>query len=159
MAFTATFIVLFMFWIFMSGQVDWWHLSWGVLSCALVAAISHDFLYQDIRSKGRTKEAILFIAYIPWLLAQIIYANVYIAYLALHPKMPRLIDPHIIKFKTRLKKDLAVVTFANSITLTPGTITVVIREGYFYVHAINKKIAEALPGAMEQRIARVFPEK
>ena len=158
MAFIATFFILFIFWIFISGQLDWWHLSWGVLSSALVAGISHDLLIKDIGAKGRIKKTILFIAYIPWLLYQIVRANTYIAYLALHPKMHRLIDPHIIKFKTILKKDFARVTFANSITLTPGTITVLIKDDYFFVHAIDKKVAEALPGQMEQRIAGIYME-
>lgn len=158
MGFMATFIILFVFWIFISGQLDWWHLSWGVLCCALVSYISHDLLFQDIRSKGKIREATNFAKYVPWLLCQIIRANIYIAYLALHPKMPKLIDPHIIRFKTKLKKDLAVVTFGNSITLTPGTITVLIKDSYFYVHAIDKIVARALPGDMENRIYVLYLE-
>lgn len=159
MAFIATFFIFFMFWIFISGQLDWWHLSWGVLSCILVAAISHDFLFKGSKSKGKIiKEGVLFVAYVPWLLYQIIRANIYIAYLALHPKMLRLIDPHIIKFKTILKKDFARVTFGNSITLTPGTITVLIKDDHFFVHAIDKKVAKSLPGEMEQRIAGIYME-
>jgi multicomponent Na+:H+ antiporter subunit E len=158
MAFTITFFILFIFWIFISGQLDWWHLSWGVLSSALVAAISNDFLFKGITLQSMMSEGVRFIAYVPWLLYQIIRANIYIAYLALHPKMSRLIDPHIIKFKTILKKDFARVTFANSITLTPGTITVLIKENRFFVHAIDKKVAESLPGKMEQRIARIYME-
>lgn len=159
MTFVATFCILFLFWIFMSGQLDWWHLSWGVLSCILVAAISHDFLFKGGKSNGKIfKESVFFVAYVPWLLYQIIQANMYIAYLALHPKMPRLIDPHIIKFKTILKKDFARVTFANSITLTPGTITVLIKDDHFFVHAIDKKVAQSLPGKMEQRIASIYME-
>lgn len=158
MAFIATFFILFVFWIFMSGQLDWWHLSWGVLSCAVVAALSHDFLFKKIKINGKPKEAALFCAYLPWLLYQIIRANIYIAYLALHPKMLHLIDPHIIKFKTRLKKDFARVTFANSITLTPGTITVLIKDNYFFVHAINQGVAKSLPGDMERRIMRIYME-
>ncbi len=159
MGFIVTFLILLVFWIFISGQLDWWHLSWGVLSCALIAYISHDLLFKDIRSKGKVKEVINFIKYIPWLLYQIIRANIHIAYLVLHPKMPQLIDPHIIKFKTKLKKELALVTFANSITLTPGTITVLIEDGYFYVHAIDKIVAEALPGEMENRIYVLYMEE
>ena len=73
--------------------------------------------------------------------------------------MMDLIDPKIIKFKSYLQKDLSLVTFANSITLTPGTITVYIStDGGFSVHAIDKKSAEGLPGEMEARIARAFGE-
>ena len=158
MAFVVTFFILFIFWIFISGHFDWWHLSWGVLSCALVAALSHDFLFKDIKSKGMIREGARFIAYVPWLLYQIVLANIYIAYLVLHPKMPHMIDPHIIKFKTTLKKDLPRVTFANSITLTPGTITVLIKDDHFFVHAINKKVAKSLPGKMERRIAGIYKE-
>jgi multicomponent Na+:H+ antiporter subunit E len=159
MAFFVTFLILFAFWIFMSGHLDWWHLSWGILSCAVVAALSHDLLFKDIRSKNKIKEAVLFCAYVPWLLYQIVRANIYIAYLVLHPKMLDLIDPHIIKFKTRLKNDLARVTFANSITLTPGTIAVLIKDDYFLVHTINKSAAKSLPGNMQRRIKKVFMEE
>ena len=159
MAFFVTFCILLAFWIFMSGHFDWWHLSWGILSCAVVAVLSHDFLFKNIRSKNKIKEAVLFCAYVPWLLYQIVRANIYIAYLVLHPKMLDLIDPHIIKFKTRLKNDLARVTFANSITLTPGTITVLIKNDYFFVHTINKSAAKSLPGNMERRIKKVFMEE
>jgi len=73
--------------------------------------------------------------------------------------MMELIDPRIIKFRSRLKSDLALVTFANSITLTPGTITVYISlDGDFKVHAIDKASGEPLPGEMEARIARAFGE-
>jgi multicomponent Na+:H+ antiporter subunit E len=71
--------------------------------------------------------------------------------------MMDLIDPKIIKFQSRLEGDLSLVTFANSITLTPGTITVYLSmEGVFSVHAIDKQSREALPGEMEGRIARAF---
>jgi multicomponent Na+:H+ antiporter subunit E len=70
-----------------------------------------------------------------------------------------LIDPEIIRFKSKLNQDLSLVTFANSITLTPGTITVyVTMDGVFSVHAIDKKSSEGLPGEMEERIARAFGE-
>jgi multicomponent Na+:H+ antiporter subunit E len=72
--------------------------------------------------------------------------------------MPRLIDPHIIKFKTKLKKDMSLVSFANSITLTPGTITVVLEAGHYYVHALDRFVAESLPGDMEERVGHIFME-
>ena len=68
------------------------------------------------------------------------------------------IFPHIIKFKTRLKSEMALTAFANSITLTPGTITVDIKDGYFYVHALDRSLADSLPGDMEDRIARIYGE-
>ena len=72
--------------------------------------------------------------------------------------MSRLIDPKIVRFKSKLKKDIARVTLANSITLTPGTITVRCEDGEFYVHALDKVSASDLPGKMEERVAKVFKE-
>jgi len=158
MAFVVTFIILFVFWILMSGRFDYFHLSLGIISCAIVAHASHDLLFKDIRAKKRHIEVIRFTKYLPWLLYQIVLANIHIAYLALHPRMLKLIDPHIIRFKTRLKKDLSLLTFGNSITLTPGTITVLIKEGHFYVHAIDRFVAEGLPGDMEKRVGHIYME-
>ena len=158
MAFPASFVILFLFWMLMSGRFDYFHLSLGIISCAIVAHISHDLLFTDIKSKNRHIEVIRFLKYLPWLFYQIVLANIYIAYLTLHPRMSRHIDPRIIKFKTRLKKELSLVTFGNSITLTPGTITVLIKNGHYYVHAIDKFSAQALPGDMEKRVGHVHME-
>jgi len=142
----------------MSGFFDLWHFPLGIIACGLVAYMSHGLLFKDIRSKNKHIEAVRFIRYLPWLFYQIVLANLHVAYLALHPNMPRLIDPHIIKFKTKLKKDMSLVTFANSITLTPGTITVLIKEGHYYVHAIDRFVAESLPGDMEKRVGHIYME-
>jgi len=73
--------------------------------------------------------------------------------------MSSLIDPHIIRFRTKLKRDLSLMTFGNSITLTPGTITVDIQDGHFYVHSIDRKVADdLLSGEMEEKVARIFLE-
>ena len=94
--------------------------------------------------------------YIPWLLYEIFLANLHILYLVFHPRMMELIDPKIIRFRSKLKKDFSLVTFANSITLTPGTITVYVSiDGNFHVHAIDKKSGDALPGEMEDRVAEM----
>jgi multicomponent Na+:H+ antiporter subunit E len=98
-----------------------------------------------------------FIAYIPWLLYQIVSSNIHVALIALSKKNP--IDPRIIRFKTKLESDISWVTLANSITLTPGTITMDIKDGEFFVHALDKKVADDLhAGEMEDRVAHVFME-
>lgn len=158
MAFLVTFVILFIFWVLLSGRFDYFHLSLGIISCAIVAHGSHDLLFKNIRAPKRHIEIIRFIKYLPWLFYQIIIANIHIARLVLHPRMHEHIDPHIIKFKTSLKKDLSLVTFGNSITLTPGTITVLIKEGHYYVHALDRFVAESLPGDMEKRIGHVHLE-
>ena len=62
-------------------------------------------------------------------------------------------------FKTKLESDISFVTLANSITLTPGTITMEIDEGEFVIHALSRKVADDLnTGEMEDRIAHIFME-
>jgi multicomponent Na+:H+ antiporter subunit E len=74
--------------------------------------------------------------------------------------MRDLIDPQIITFKTKLKSDIAITTLANAITLTPGTITVSAdSDGVFRVHAIDRVSAEALPGIMLEKVAKIFGEE
>lgn len=153
-----TFLVMFGFWIILSGKFDIFHLTLGVISCVIVSALSADLLFHDTKKKVRPSEIFRFMLYIPWLLYEIVLATFHVAYIALHPRMMDLIEPRIVVFKTRLKKDISQVTLANSIILTPGTITVKVTEGNFYVHAISKKTAEGLPGEMEERIAKVFAE-
>ena len=97
--------------------------------------------------------------YIQWLLYHIFMANLHVLYLTLHPRMLDLINPKIIIFDSRLKSDYSRMVFANSITLTPGTITVNVNAlGRFSVHCIDDPSGQPLPGTMEEKIAQVFKE-
>jgi len=155
--FTITSILLFAFWILLSARFDYFHLVLGIICSLLVAYLSHDLLFANIRFGDVRIRARRFFAAAPWFLGQIFSANLHVAYLALSPKMP--VDPEIIRFKTKLESDISYVALANSITLTPGTITVDIREGEFFVHALDKKVAYDLnTGEMEDKIAHVFME-
>ena len=158
MRYIITFIILFLNWIIWSGMFDAFHLSLGIISCAIVTYTTHDILFTRERfSYKQIIEVWRFIKYIPWLLWQIILSNIHVAGLVLSPKMP--IEPHMIRVKVRLKKDISIVTYANSITLTPGTITADIADGEFYIHCISKKVADDLfTGEMENRVAHIFLE-
>jgi len=154
-----TFIIMAVFWILLSGLFDTFHLISGLVCCALVAILSHDLLVKGKSEKGILKSLRLLI-YIPWELWQIVLANVDVAYRVLHPRMP--IDPRIIEFETELRGEFSLVTLANSITLTPGTITISVEpeKGKFCVHAIAKEPADALlvDQTMQRKIAHVFME-
>ena len=157
--FLLTFFIMFVLWILLSGKFDGFHLILGIISCSIVAYFSADLLFEtpSIKVTRLAGSWIRFVRYVPWLLYQIFLANLHLLYLSFHPKMMDLIDPKIIKFRSKLRGDLSRVTFANSITLTPGTITVYVSlDGNFSVHAIDKKSREGLPGEMEARIARAF---
>jgi multicomponent Na+:H+ antiporter subunit E len=146
-----TFIILFSFWILLSGIFEGMDLLLGMICSIIVALVSHDLWH--IKSVPLRK-IFRFIAYIPWLAYKIILANLDVAYRVLHPKMP--IDPRIIEFKTEFDGDLALTTLANSITLTPGTITVDIKDGVYSVHALTTKAAdELLEGKMQRKVAHI----
>ncbi len=158
--FTITFMVMFPFWMVLSGRFDLFHLSLGVISCGIVAGFSGDLLLSAVGQRSWLKLSKGFLRYLPWLFLQIFLSSLHMLRLALHPRMKELIDPRVVRFKSRLGDELALVTFANSITLTPGTITVFVDlDGEFRVHAIDRSCAEALPGEMERRVGAIFGEK
>ena len=155
--FIGTFLLLFTLWILLSGRFDTFHLTLGVICSLLIALISFDLLFANIRVGDYLLVVRRFLAYIPWLVYQIVMSNIHVAALSLSPKLP--IDPQIIRFTVKLETDISWVTLANSITLTPGTITMDIIDGEFYVHALSKKVAEDLDtGEMEDRVAHIFME-
>jgi len=159
MHFIYTFILMFGFWLLLSGKFDLFHLTLGVISSLLVSWMSSDLLFIDRTKKGRLIEVWRFILYVPWVLKEILLSTLHVTWLALHPAMKEKIAPRIVNFKTSLKSDAARVTLANSITLTPGTITVRVEDDVFTVHALSDKVASGLPGEMEERIARIFTEE
>ena len=157
--FALTFVIMFAIWVVLSGQFDGFHLSLGLVSCAIVAYLSSDLLFGSRAGEGLIMQWLRFIRYIPWLLIQVFKASFHVTYLVFHPRMMELIDPRIVKFRSKLTRDLALVTFANSITLTPGTITVYVSiDGDFKVHAIDPASGDPLPGEMEDRVAKAFDE-
>ncbi len=158
-SFGLTFCICFATWLILSGRFDRFHISLGVISCALVAFFSGDLLLPAPFTRGFPKQWLAFLGYLPWLFYQIFRANLHMLYLVFHPRLTDHIDPRIIRFSCRLKGDMAFLIFANSITLTPGTITVYTSiYGEYTVHAIDKQSADALPGDMENRVARIFGE-
>ena len=157
--FILSFAILFLLWIVFSGRFDGFHITLGLISSAIVAVFSGDLLFTSDELRGIFRLWFRMLAYIPWLLYQIFLANLHVMYLVFHPKMKELINPQIIEFDSQLKDDFARTTFANSITLTPGTITVnVTALGRFSVHCIDDKSGQSLPGDMELKIVRVFRE-
>lgn len=158
-AFFLAFCLTAVFWVLFSGKFDIFHLSLGVISCLIVSALSSDLLFPEGIGSGFIGRWIRFAGYIPWLLYQILLANLHVLRLVFHPRMMELIDPHIIEFNSPLQGDIARTTFANSITLTPGTITVHVSVlGRFSVHCIDHPSGAALPGEMQRRIEKIFKE-
>jgi multicomponent Na+:H+ antiporter subunit E len=156
MAKIATFLVMLAFWIVLSGKLDGFHLSLGVLSSLLVAWFSHDLLFFGGGWRSWMRGLLGLVFYLPGLFWEIVLATLHVAYVALHPRMYDLIDPQIIRFRTRLKKPISKVALAQSITLTPGTITVEFQDDEFIVYALTQSAADGCPGSLERRVARAL---
>lgn len=150
------FVILFAAWVILSGHFDLLHLGFGVACAALVAAVSHDLLLPGTGPQTTLTTIARFAGYVPWILWEVFRANLHVAWLVLRPSAMR---PQIVRFRTSLGSDLAKVTLGNSITLTPGTVTVDIDGDEFVVHALSdKSAADLLSGDMERRVARLFDE-
>jgi multicomponent Na+:H+ antiporter subunit E len=157
--FVITFLIMAGIWIMIAGKYDLFHSTLGLISCLLVTYLSSDLLFPTPPS-GLIRQWARFAAYIPWLIVEIFKSGLHMTYLVFHPRMMDLIDPHIVRFRSKLKSDLALVTFANSITLTPGTITVYVSiDGDFKVHAIDRPCGDSLPGTMQEKVAETFGEQ
>jgi multicomponent Na+:H+ antiporter subunit E len=148
----STFVIMAIAWVILSGKFDAFHLTLGVISCAIVAWFSSDLLFPPKDGvNGPTATWLRFPLYIPWLLLEIIKANFWLMYLVFHPRMLDKIDPKVIKFDSRLQKTMARLAFANS------TVYVDV-DGRYTVHAIDEKSASGVPGEMEEKVAKTFGE-
>ncbi len=153
------FIILYVFWILLSQKFDAIHLTLGVVCCWIVLQLNNFLQANKGKNNERSRFKIFeFLKYIPWLIIRIILANIHVAYIVLHPKLP--IKPGIVKFKTKLRNKFALVTLANSITLTPGTITIDIAPGEVIVHALDKSSTNDLSsGKLENKIIKIYEEQ
>lgn len=134
------FLVAFLGWCFLNWVPDFQHLIVGVFVAALVAFLTGDlFVTRPHVLKHPWRYWYFVVYYLPVFFWELIKANVDVAYRVLHPDLP--INPGIVKVKTILKSDTALTFLANSITLTPGTMTVDIDRdnGILYIHWINVK--------------------
>ena len=99
-----------------------------------------------------------FLFYIPWLTWQIVIASLQVALVVLNPRMP--IHPALIRFKTSLPNIASKVILGNSITLTPGTITIQIKDDEFLVHALmDVSFTGIIDGSLPGEVAKLYEKK
>ena len=134
------FIVAFLAWSFLNWVPDWQHIIVGIFVSAFVAWLTGNlFIQTPSKLKHPLRYYYFIFNYLPLFLWEVFKANIDVAYRVLHPNLP--IKPGIIKVKSSLKSDMALTFLANSITLTPGTLSVDIDKdnGILYIHWINVK--------------------
>ncbi len=153
------FFLLFLNWVVLSGKFDVFHLGLGIVSCAVVTKLSQDLLFHDRGKKvwERIREAGRFIKYVPWITWEVVKANLHVFKLAMTQSGYAEMSPRVVTFETYLSTDFAKFVLANSITLTPGTITMLIRDDVFHIHTMSQFLEDdLLTGAIERKVAEVF---
>ncbi len=152
-------IVAFGTWLLWSGHYTLEHtlvLAIGILSCAFVVYLAGRLSIVD--EEGYSIHLIWSLAlYIPWLIWAIIKANIDVAKRILNPRLP--IAPRIVRVTGTQKTDLCRVIFANSITLTPGTVSLDLDEEDIVVHALTKEAADDVQsGDMDRRVTTALEQ-
>ena len=131
------FIVLFGFWLLMSGYYTPLILSLGIISCLLC-------VYLTIKGKFLDNETLpiyffpRLIQYTLWLIKEILKSNIQTAKVIIMKSE----EPELFSVKASQKTNEGKVTYANSITLTPGTVTTQIKNDIFEVHALTKDFGD-----------------
>lgn len=132
------FILAFITWLLLAWTIDVQVIVAGLIASAIVAILFHEILPKEHHIFFSPIRVFWFLIYLPVFFYYLLKANLDVVYRALHPEMP--IKPGIVKIKTTLKTDSGITALANSITLTPGTLTVDLTDdGFLYVHWINVK--------------------
>ncbi|NJE01132.1 Na+/H+ antiporter subunit E [Thermococcus sp. JdF3] len=129
-----TVIVLFLIWLAITASLDVQELGFGLLLSLIVAAFTYEIFTTNGLANLHPRRIAYMIAYIPYFLWAMIKANIDVAYRVLHPKRP--IRPGIVKCRTVLSSDVGKLALANSITLTPGTITLDVDDDEYFIHWI-----------------------
>ena len=138
-------VTLSIFWLSNSGHYTPLLLSLGAVSVALTVLLTSRLGGIDRESSPYVR-IFGFITYLPWLLWEILKANYTVIRACLAADLD--ISPALVRVRTTCRSDLARVTFANSITLTPGTVTVSVEGDKLLVHALYE--AGAGPGAFDE---------
>ncbi|MDD3477721.1 MAG: Na+/H+ antiporter subunit E [Candidatus Izemoplasmatales bacterium] len=136
MKYLATFLVMFVVYLFLAGfTLD--EVILGSIVSAALTLILVKFVDFRIDWKFPWKLVKFVFVYLPLFIWKLIVANFDVARRVLTPKIP--LNPGIVKVKTNLKGDFGKLTLANSITLTPGTLSIDVEDDYIYVHTVDVK--------------------
>lgn len=143
-------LALFGLWLVLSASGNFAHLAFGALVAAIVVWVS-----PKPNPNAKKLFWVAAIAYIPWLFIRVLKSGIHVSKLILQAELP--IKPTLIEHKTSLSSDGELTVLGNSITLTPGTITVEVEPGKLLVHAIDGDSHQELSaGAFDTKVSQLF---
>lgn len=148
---------LFVFWLVLSGFYTAF-----LISAGLGSALAVGWLAWRMELADREGHPVHFtpaaVTYWPWLVKEILLSGWQVTKIIVHPRLP--ISPTLVRFKPTQTSAVGLVTHANSITLTPGTITVEATREEFLVHALTREgAAGVVDSEMDRRVTRLEGER
>lgn len=151
------YLLLVLFWIILNGKITVEIVVLGLLFALLIYGFAYKFLGLTWKREEKFWKYLIWgIQYIGILLREIIIANIAVLKIILSPK--KKIHPVLVKFPAPLKSHLLQVILADSITLTPGTITVRLYEEKFEVHCLDESMAEGLNDSVFVKMLKKLEE-
>jgi len=154
--FALLFASTFGFYLLVGGTMTTFNVATGAVTATIVAAMLRRIATSgSVDLSGLAGRLARMALYVPLLLWEIVKANVDIAKVVLHPRLP--IDPEVVEFDAAVWSELPATTLANSITLTPGTLTVDVTQRHFTVHSLTEgSRTDLLAGGLERAVRFVF---
>lgn len=161
---TCLALVLFAFWMVLSGRTETKFVVYGILTAVVTTWVTYPLLL--VPNKDDSKKYYVFgfsipkmIMYFFWLMWQLVLANIDVLLATTGQELN--IDPKVVRFRFKADNPMASVILANSITLTPGTVTMnVTDDGVYEIHALTVGAAAGvLDGGMQKKVADLYGEK
>ena len=132
-----TWLIIFVIWLAFTASIDIFEISVGLVVSFIITLFTYDsFTTRGVKGLSPVKLIYVFQYVIVFLIA-LVKANFNVAKIVLSPKLP--INPGIVEFESKLDSDFAKMILANSITLTPGTLSVDVIENRFFIHWLEVK--------------------
>jgi multicomponent Na+:H+ antiporter subunit E len=138
---------MMLFWLILIPSYTIENIVAGLFVCLGALWFSSELLIDEEQASIYSKKGILlYVRYVYHLIIEIVKANIDVAKIVLSKNMD--IQPHFFKVPLNIKKDLNKVIYANAITLTPGTLSVDIKDDYILVHALTSAAANGIEGSV-----------
>ena len=146
-----TFLLWMAIWLLWSGLYKPLLITLGIISCLLTLYLAYrmDFFHRSVYSLHFVLRLVPFWG---WLCVELVKSNIAVARIVLHPKLP--IQPSLVRLRASTENPVLQAILGNSISLTPGTVTVDDHEGNLWVHCLTQRSADdVLSGEMDRRVA------
>jgi multicomponent Na+:H+ antiporter subunit E len=158
----VVFVLSFLVYVALTDIKDYQEVIAAIIVSLIISLTAGQMFITSIKSKSLHSRLIAGIIYFFIFLWEMLKANIHVAYIVIHPRLP--IKPAIVKIKTGLKSEAAITMLTSSITLTPGTLTVDVNKtkNELYIHWIDAAATDAdeatktITGTLEKYLKGVF---